>query len=210
MLNNNNYRIKREKYMVKQEARKFLKIIRGLAEIDKMKGTQRYIRYWMIIDLVMSTGLRVSELAGLKVKDFVYISGEPYLRVKTAKRKKETIDTIPLSKGLAKHIKEYLKWKNQYFDEDISEDRPLLTSMRGEGYSMNMLQKIFYQATKDAGMDKKSIHSARHTVGFLLYSQTKDLRAVQKQLRHKSPQSSSVYANVTNEELRSQIERLYE
>ena len=45
-----------------------------------------------------------------------------------------------------------------------------------------------------------SIHSLRHSWGTYLYQKTKDLRLVQKELRHRSPQTTAVYADVTPEE----------
>ena len=45
-----------------------------------------------------------------------------------------------------------------------------------------------------------SIHSLRHSWGTYLYAKTKNLRLVQKELRHRSIQTTTVYADVTPEE----------
>ncbi|MFC1562560.1 tyrosine-type recombinase/integrase [candidate division KSB1 bacterium] len=60
------------------------------------------------------------------------------------------------------------------------------------------LQKLFQRACANVGLNEKySIHSTRHTMGFLLLKKTKNLRLVQKQLRHSSPQiTAAFYADV--------------
>ena len=55
----------------------------------------------------------------------------------------------------------------------------------------------------------KSVHSLRHSYAVKLYAVEKDLRAVQKQLRHVSIQSTMVYADVTDEAIGDQIKGLW-
>jgi site-specific recombinase XerD len=47
----------------------------------------------------------------------------------------------------------------------------------------------------------KSAHSLRHSYAVELYKQKRDIRAVQKQLRHASIQTTQKYAVVTNEDI---------
>jgi site-specific recombinase XerD len=55
----------------------------------------------------------------------------------------------------------------------------------------------------------KSVHALRHSYAVELYSKEKDQRAVQKQLRHVSIQSTLVYADVTDETISEQIKGLW-
>ncbi len=58
--------------------------------------------------------------------------------------------------------------------------------------------------------DGKSAHALRHSYAMDLYAKEKDLRCVQKQLRHVSVQSTLIYADVTDEEIASQVKNLYQ
>jgi site-specific recombinase XerD len=55
----------------------------------------------------------------------------------------------------------------------------------------------------------KSAHSLRHSYAVQLYHQQKDLRAVQKQLRHASVQTTMIYADVMAEDIQDQIRGLW-
>ena len=55
----------------------------------------------------------------------------------------------------------------------------------------------------------KSVHALRHSYVVNLYSKDKDLRAVQKQLRHVSIQSTMVYGDVSDEMISEQIKGLW-
>jgi len=55
-----------------------------------------------------------------------------------------------------------------------------------------------------------SVTSLRHSYAMDLYARKKDLRTVQKQLRHVSIQSTLIYADVTDEEIASQVKNLYQ
>ena len=204
--------IDREKYMSEDEVRLLRSVCRDRAIIDLKKGRQGHIRQWMVIDLVTSTGLRVSEIAKLNIGDYFPGSKRPYLKVKSAKKRKSEYETVPLTKELVEHLNEYLEWRRDCMDEDISKNRPFLTSSRGERYTNIALQKLFKKACENAGLEKHySIHSARHTLGFLLLKKTKNLRLVQKQLRHSSPQiTAAFYADVAFEEQQDALNGLFE
>jgi site-specific recombinase XerD len=55
----------------------------------------------------------------------------------------------------------------------------------------------------------KSAHSLRHSYAVELYRQQKDIRAVQKQLRHASIQTTQKYADVLAEDIQQQIHGLW-
>jgi integrase/recombinase XerD len=53
------------------------------------------------------------------------------------------------------------------------------------------------------------VHSLRHSYAVALYKREKDLRTVQKQLRHVSLQSTVIYADVTKDEIAEQAKGLW-
>jgi len=71
------------------------------------------------------------------------------------------------------------------------------------------LQKQFKEAIINAGLpDHYSIHFCRHTFATYLLASTKNLRLVQKQLRHSSPSVTAVYADVTHEDMANAMEKI--
>ena len=70
-------------------------------------------------------------------------------------------------------------------------------------------KKEFKKATENVRLpDHYSIHSCRHTFATYLLANTKNLRLVQKQLRHSSPSVTAVYADVTPEDMSEAMERI--
>jgi len=200
--------ISREKYMSAEELNKLRAVCRDRATEDILKGRQGNVRLWMLIDLVTTSGLRVCELAKLNVGDYFGQSNRPYILVSSAKKRKVEKEPVPLSQDVVSHIEEYLRWRDLN-GETLTPDAPLLTSERRKRYKIISLQKAFYKACANAGL-KYSIHSARHTLGFHLLRTTKNLKLVQKQLRHASPViTANFYADVSFEEQQEAINGLF-
>jgi site-specific recombinase XerD len=203
---NRQWTLDRQKFLSEIEVKKLRRILEDKALADLSKGRTTWPRFWMAIDLAISAGLRVSEIAGLKVGNLFLNSRVPRLQV-TGKGQK-TRDVF-ISKELMKHLSEYLKWK-RLLDEPKENDDPLLMSSHGKAYSTRTLQYAFKVSLKEAGLPKYySIHACRHSYGTYLYQKTKDLRLVQKQLGHSSITTTTVYADVTVEETLEAVNGLY-
>jgi len=69
------------------------------------------------------------------------------------------------------------------------------------------IQKVVKKAMKFAGLPPNySVHSLRHTYATLLYRASgNNLRLVQQQLGHSSVQTTTVYANVMNEDVEKAV-----
>ncbi len=72
------------------------------------------------------------------------------------------------------------------------------------------IQKVFKRYAKRAGLPPRySIHSLRHTYATILYKASGyNLRLVQQQLGHSSPNTTAVYASVVNADLEEAVERM--
>lgn len=206
------WELSREKYMRKDEVRKLRRTLEDRANADLAKGRVSGVKAWMVIDLALSTGLRVSEITALKIEDLELKGKEPLLWVvdgKGRKKKKEEEEgddqkpfeePVHLSKALVKHLKEFIKWK-ETIGEGISGSDFLFVSKRKEPYGTRALQVMFKEACKRAKLSKKySIHSCRHSYGTYLYQKTKNLRLVMKELRHRNIQTTTVYSDVVPED----------
>lgn len=189
-----------DKYMTAEEVKALRKSTEEKALVDLAKGRTTWPRIWMLIDLATRSGLRVAELANLKISD-IELGKDPCLKV-IGKGQKRRI--VYIDKGLSKHIKKHIR------SEDLSEDDHLLVSSHKKGYTTRALQKHFKTACKVAGLPEHySIHAARHTYATQLYQGTKNLREVQKQLGHAKVSTTSVYADVTKEDISRDVNRVF-
>jgi len=188
------YCITREKFLDEDERSKLLKTCIDRAELDLLHGRRTWVTRYMLVDLALFTGLRVAELAALKLKDVHLTVKDPYLIVRNGKRGK-TRD-VYLDKGLVRHLKTYIRQKRTW-DEAIDPDAPLFAGRNGQHSPTITLMKSFKRAIEEAGLpDHYSIHSARHTYATFLLRDSKNLQYVRKQLGHTQIAMTALYADV--------------
>ena len=194
--------IDREKYMDIEEVRQLRTVTEARQITDLKKGRLQGVMAWMLVDLALSTGLRVSEMAALKISDIDLKRGA--LKVARLKRAKKKAETMAMGKDLVKHLKEYIDWTGR-------KSGPLFIGQRGP-MSAQGLQLIWKRSVKLAGLPEElSIHSARHSMAVHLLKKTGNLRQVQKQLGHASPATTAnMYADISFEDMQNGVNGLYD
>ena len=192
--------IDRTKYMDADEVKILRTVTEARAILDLRKGRLAGPAAWLLVDVALSTGLRVSELVAIHLRDIDLKRG--FIRVHRLKRKKHVIDSLAISPELVKHIKEHI--------QDRTAGK-LFVGERGD-LTKAGLQQIWKSAVKRAGLPKElSIHSARHTVAVHLLKKTGNLRQVQKQLGHASPViTANMYADISFEDMQDGVTGLYD
>jgi len=189
-----------EKLMSETEVKALRTVLEAGAIIAKSKARQGPVRDQCIIELALGTGLRVSEISQLKLDDIDLKRGGNSLIVRHGKGDKQRV--VKFSSKLKSLILEYL----DYRDKD---SEYLFPSERQDYMSSNGIQKVFKKWAKRAGLPSRfSIHSTRHYYGTKMLSISKNLRLVQMQLGHSSPQTTTVYAQVLDEEIDETVEKL--
>jgi integrase len=71
----------RQKFLSEAEVKKLRRVVEDKALADLHKGRTTWPRFWMVIDLAAGAGLRVSEIANLKVENLYLNAREPRIRV---------------------------------------------------------------------------------------------------------------------------------
>jgi integrase/recombinase XerD len=153
------------------------------------------VRDYVMIELLYSSGLRVSELVSLRIEDIHFDAG--FLRV-IGKGSKERI--VPVSLRALEKIKNYIKRERM----EILKKKPsvfLFVTNRGGP----MTRQRFWQTIKKTG--KKlgiplSPHTMRHSFATHLLEGGADLRSLQKMLGHSDISTTQVYTKVTTDRLR--------
>jgi len=156
----------------------------------------------MIIDLALSTGLRVSEISNLKECDLFVSNNEFELIVTRGKGGKRR--TVYFDPDLKSHLKKYIIWKHEtgkYGD-------PLIFSKQAPNMCIESFERVFNKLRDKAGLPSHfSFHSMRHSYATILYAKTRDLRLVQKQLGHSSPVITALYADIVEAQYNKVFEK---
>ena len=191
-----------EKFLSPDEVRAMRKVLADAAALARVKGNQAPVRDQLIIELALGTGLRVSEMASLKVEDLFLKKGQNSLHVRNGKGGKDRL--VQFSVALKTLILDYLNYRK-------SSSPYLFASERGNQITASGIQQLFKKWVKKAGLPKQySIHSLRHTYATRLYKASGyNLRLVQKQLGHSSVSTTQVYADTSSEDVDEALAHLY-
>lgn len=157
-----------------------------------------YYRDRAILELLYATGMRASELAGLKIGDLNTDIG--YLRC-MGKGMRERV--IPVGKAAIRAVVDYLSNQRCDLAKPCSEDF-LLLSRTGHRMGRIEIWRLVKKYAVRAGMPKNlSVHTLRHCFATHLLSGGADLRSVQEMLGHVDIATTQIYTHVDQERLRS-------
>jgi integrase/recombinase XerC len=149
----------------------------------------------MLITIFYATGMRLSELIGLKEKQIDFSKSQ--IKV-LGKGNKERI--IPVSKDIVDQIKNYQQLKKKDFEKT---GETLLVTEKGKRMYPKYAYLLVNQVLENAGtLDKKSPHVLRHTFATQLMNNGADLNAVKELLGHSSLSSTQIYTHNTIEKLK--------
>ena len=155
------------------------------------------IRNRLVLDLLYQTGMRRSELIGLKTGS---INREDLsLKVK-GKRDKERI--IPLNVEVVEAVDRYLVKRNEVLDPG-SEDHLILTQKGKPAYDKLIYRIVEKYLALVTTLDKKSPHVLRHTFATHMLNRGADLNAIKELLGHASLSATQVYTHNTYKKLKS-------
>ena len=158
-------------------------------------GSYPSTRDLLIIEILYQTGIRVSELIGLKETDidFLHLS----LKV-TGKGNKQRI--LPISLELSKQIQDYLSLKQKSFPGRNF----LILSNTGKQAYGSMLYKIVREKLSEiTTISKKSPHILRHTFATHMLNNGASLLSIRDFLGHESLAATQVYTHNSIEQLKS-------
>jgi len=163
-------------------------------EIRKLLNAISNWKHRLMIEFLYSSGLRVSELLNIKIKDLELDKNYGYVR--NGKGGKDRL--IILSKIVREKIKNLIEIEN------LNRIDFLFQSNRKRKYHMRSIQKIIKNASKKARLENwKEIHphTLRHSFATHLIENGYDVTNVQSMLGHKSPETSLIYVHMASPNL---------
>ena len=152
------------------------------------------LRNRAMLEIFYSSGLRLSELAGLDLIDLDF--NQKLVKVR-GKGRKERI--VPVGGPALKAVQEYLG-KIGEIRKDTSGDiykKPLFLNARGERITTRSIARIVNEITSKSGIGRKiSPHALRHSFATHLLNAGADLRSIQELLGHESLSTTQKYTAV--------------
>jgi integrase/recombinase XerD len=155
------------------------------------------IRDRAMIELMYSTGLRVSELCGLRVSD---LQMEPGCLRCIGKGNKERL--VPVGKRALEAVRGYLREARHAFSRGVASPYLFLNQ---KGHKLNRIAfwKILGEYGRKAGLRKSlTPHMLRHSFATHLLDRGADLRSVQMMLGHSDISTTQIYTHVVEERLK--------
>jgi len=153
-----------------------------------------------IMEMLFSTGLRVSELCSLN-RD-LDISKDEF----TIRGKGEKLRIVFLSDDAKKSLKDYLSSRTDMDEALFTQQGPRVVKQEEQNISLRLTQRsverIVKQIALEAGISKRvTPHTIRHSFATDLLRNGADMRSVQIMLGHSNIATTQIYTHVTNKEL---------
>jgi site-specific recombinase XerD len=179
-------KIVQEQHRPRQDKR--LPVVLSKSEINTVLKAEKNLKHRLLLMIVYSSGIRVSEVVSLKQSDID--TSRKTLFISSGKGRKDRYTL--LSDRVIQVLNEY------YFFYDIKTWLfPGQTAARH--LSVRSAQKIFENAFRKANIEKPaSIHSLRHTFATHLLESGTDVRYIQELLGHKSIRTTERYIHVAH------------
>ena len=171
--------------------------------------TESGLRDRAIVELLFSSGLRVSELVNLN-RDHINLKRREFM----VRGKGQKDRPVFISKGAAEHVSTYLSSRTDSLPAlFLSYSKRTATPSTSGDYrrlSARSIQRMVSQYARLAGITKHvSPHTMRHSFATDLLMNGADLRSVQSMLGHSNISTTQVYTHVTDQHLKDIHERFH-
>ena len=184
---------------------KMKKAIPGVISLDDVESilgapdesTPEGLRDAAMLEILYATGIRVSELIGLKLNDVNFELGFVVVYGKGSKER-----VVPIGDKAREKLLSYLRDSRPALLKG-REAKALFVTRRGAGMTRQGFWKIIKAQALKAGVTKKiSPHTLRHSFATHLLERGADLRTIQVMLGHSDISTTQIYTHVESERLK--------
>lgn len=178
-------------YMNKEEINRFLSAIENFDF-----SMETVYRNRLILKMIIYTGIRVSEMLNLRIKD-IYKEDDVYIMQVRGKGNKPRVVMIK-SKIIENDLQNWLHIR-------VCNDDLLVCNKKGNRLTQAYVSRIVENILISAGIrkEKNGAHMLRHSFATLLYQKHHDLILVQEALGHADINTSRIYTHFDKERLRA-------
>lgn len=170
--------------------------IRDFDKIEQMKTEllKRSYRDYFLFVFGIHSGLRISDILKLKVKD---VRNKNHISMKEEKTDKEK--RFKINYELQEEIEKYIQNmdEEEYLFKSKKTNKPI---QRVQAY------KILNDTAKKIGLEEIGTHTLRKTFGYWFYQQTKDIAILQKIFNHSAPSITMRYIGIEQDQIDQAID----
>jgi len=184
-------------------------------QVERLIDAATNPRDKLLIRILWRTGIRVSELIGIKVSDVDFESRAIVIKVQKMRKKDgkttERRRVVPIDQDTLDMVEEYLKWRKQFpYKGDLLFP---ITRQR--------VDQIFWKLGRRAGIKeigdpavsqhrKLHPHHLRHSFAIHCIKRGMSIERLQKILGHQSPTTTSVYLQYSVKDLHEDYDKVWE
>ena len=176
-----------------------------LIESAKREGDHISLRDFAILELLYSSGGRVSEIVGVNTSDIsVSTMDDGDVTVLKLKGKGSKERLVPLGKFAVAAIEDYFtRTRPALAAKNVKSEPALFLNARGKRLSRQSAWQIVLEAARATGLEGKvSPHVFRHSYATHLLDGGADIRVVQELLGHSSVTTTQIYTLITIDKVR--------
>ena len=195
--------LKKEKVMTKQA--KVLNSTEIRKVLDYCATRKHALRNRALVLIMFNTGMRVSEVASLRIKDVVDGEGniKNEIRLLAENTKTNEARTVFVNEKLRKELQQYAK----LLTNDSPNNKFFYSQKKdSDGFTANTLTQHFHYLYKRVGLDGASSHSSRRTFITTLANKGIGVRVIMGLSGHKALSSVQCYIDCNSELMRNAVE----
>src|SRR5215211_1077436 len=156
-------------------------------------------RDYAIIMTFLQTGIRLSELASLRLEDVDF--DNKVLTVRQGKGKKDR--QIPLVDEAVKALRNYLRFRNSQL---VLDDEIIFLAKNGTSLNVSTVKYTVAKYVKQAGIRKRvGVHTLRHTFGAHKADKHMGIATLQQVMGHKKKETTLKYIHLARTNLRQEM-----
>lgn len=164
-------------------------------------------RDYCILTYFLNCGMRLSELVGIDVTDYIetkdFATGEVYSYLKvTGKGNKQRV--VYLNEACVSAYKTYLEYRPK-----IASEKALFLSRDKKRISNRRVEQIIEQKLALSGLAGMgfSVHKLRHTAATLMYQNGVDVRVLKEILGHENLDTTQIYTHVSDGQIKHAMDQ---
>jgi len=176
------------------------------AEIEQLlsqpdTSTETGLRDRALLELMYSSGLRVSEAVNLKLSDVDLDSG-----ILTTTGKGSKTRRVPVGSSAVEWLKRYLGLRRKHENIEVSN---LFVEPSGRPLNRQVIHGLVKDYAEKCGLEGVSPHTLRHSFATHLVQNRADIRSVQQMLGHADISTTQIYTHITDSHLKKSYERFH-
>lgn len=176
------------------------------AEVEQLlsqpdTSTETGLRDRALLELMYSSGLRVSEMVNIKAKDIDLDGG-----ILTTTGKGSKTRRVPIGTSAVEWLKSYLALRRKHENIEVAN---LFVTPAGRALNRQMIHGLVREYAEKCGLEGVSPHTLRHSFATHLVQNRADIRSVQQMLGHADISTTQIYTHITDSHLKKSYEKFH-